>query len=197
MLEIEMKFAVDDFAPTEARLQAWGARPAQPIDEADHYFNAPDRDFGKTDEAFRMRRIGELNHVTYKGPKLAGPAKTRLEIEVGLEPGNEAAQRFGTLLERLGYRPTAIVRKRRAVYHHQRQGFDLQFCLDQVDRVGKFIEIEIVARPEDREAAERVLLELAQELGLTRHERRSYLAMTLGLAEPGAAAPAGGPHASR
>ena len=57
MLEIEMKFAVADFEAIRVRLQAWQAHPEEPIDEADHYFNAPDRDFAGTGEAFRMRRI--------------------------------------------------------------------------------------------------------------------------------------------
>src|SRR5207253_9991521 len=64
------------------------------LDEADHYFNAPDRDFGKTDEAFRLRRVGEQNRITYKGAKQGGPAKTRTEIEIGLEPGKHAAEQF-------------------------------------------------------------------------------------------------------
>src|SRR2546423_10558721 len=91
MLEIEMKFPVADFAPVQAKLLEWQARPADVLHEADHYYNAPDRDFAQTDEALRLRRIGAANIVTYKGPKQPGPAKTRTEIEVGLEAGVEAA----------------------------------------------------------------------------------------------------------
>lgn len=179
MLEIEMKFAVADFGPVQKMLETWQARPATPIDEADHYFNAPDRDFARTDEALRLRRIGERNLITYKGPKQPGPAKTRTEIEVPLEPGNAAADGFCELVQKLGYRPTAVVRKRRASWQFQRDDFDLQACLDQVQEVGRFVEIEIVAPAERRAAAEHLLQRVAAELGLRQSERRSYLEMLL------------------
>ena len=57
MLEIEQKFARADFALLERRLKEWGASLGEIHEEADHYFNAPDRDFAQTDEAFRLRRI--------------------------------------------------------------------------------------------------------------------------------------------
>jgi adenylate cyclase, class 2 len=179
MLEIEMKFPVADFDAVEQRLAAWRVRREQAIDEADHYFNAPDRDFARTDEALRLRRIGSHNIITYKGPKQAGPAKTRTEIEVPLEAGAEAADGFCRLVEKLGYRPTAVVRKRRTIRHFSRGGFDLQACLDEVEEVGRFVEVEIVAPPERRAEAESVLQDVAKELGLHDSERKSYLEMLL------------------
>lgn len=181
MLEIEMKFPTTGFEPVEKALAGWGARPESPLDEADHYYNAPDRDFAKTDEAFRLRRIGPRNVITYKGPKQAGPAKTRTEIEVALADGADAAETFCRLVERLAYRPTAVVKKRRRQLHFGRDGFNLCVCLDEVERLGKFIEVEIVAPPEQRSQAEQVLTQVAAELGLRDAERRSYLEMILSL----------------
>ena len=83
MLEVEMKFAGVNFTDLERRLSEWGARPDPPIDEADHYFNAPDRDFARTDEALRVRRIGTSNHVTYKGPKRDAQTKTSADRKYG------------------------------------------------------------------------------------------------------------------
>ncbi len=179
MLEIEMKFAVGDFGPIRKTLGEWHARPEAPIDEADHYYNAPDRDFAQTDEALRLRRIGPANMVTYKGPKQAGPAKTRTEIEVNLEPGDDTAEKYCRLLTHLGYRAVAVVRKKRTIYHFQRSGFDLQACLDNVDQVGQFAEVEIVAPEEKKGAAQALLIQVAKELGLNDHEKRSYLEMFL------------------
>ena len=48
MLEIEQKFAAADFSAIEQRLREWSARQGAEHDEADHYFNAPDRDFART-----------------------------------------------------------------------------------------------------------------------------------------------------
>jgi adenylate cyclase class 2 len=179
MLEIELKFPVTEFEPVVQKLTAWQARPEPALAEADHYFNAPDRDFARTDEAFRLRRIGPRNLITYKGPKQSGPAKTRTEIEVSLNEGDEAADGFCRLVQKLGYRPTAVVRKRRSIWHCQRGGFALQVCLDEVEQLGRFVEVEIVASPEQRPQAEAVLQAVAAELGLHLSERRSYLEMLL------------------
>jgi adenylate cyclase class 2 len=179
MLEVEVKFPVGDFAPLERRLNEWGARAAAPLTEADHYFNAPDRDFARTDEALRLRRIGPANYVTYKGPKRDAQTKTRTEVEVPLAPGDQAAADFTRLLTNLGYRAVAVVRKQRQIYHLERDGFALEACLDQVDEVGRFAELEILAPEEQLETARGVLLHTATELGLTGSERRSYLEMLL------------------
>jgi adenylate cyclase class 2 len=179
MLEVETKYPVADFAPLKERLAAWGAGAPVTREDADHYFNAPDRDFARTDEALRVRRIGAANFVTYKGPKRDAQTKTRTEVEVPLAEGDRVAEDFIRLLKHLGYRPTAVVRKRRAVYHLRRGGYELEVCLDEVEEVGCFVELEIQAPEEELERARGVLLDAAKELGLEGSERRSYLEMLL------------------
>ncbi len=154
MLEIEQKFADADFAAIEKRLSEWKARRGEQHTEADHYFNAPDRDFARTDEAFRLRRIGSANFLTYKGPKHTGPVKIRTELEIPLRDGDEAAEQFMQLLAHLGYRPVAVVRKHRRYYHLERGGFALIVCLDEVEQLGRFAEVEIVAPDEQKDAAQ-------------------------------------------
>lgn len=179
MLEVEVKYPVSEFAALEKRLAEEKARCDGVREEADHYFNAPDRDFAKTDEALRIRRVGEANFVTYKGPKRDARTKTRTEIEVGLAAGDRTAVDFMRLLEQLGYQPVAVVRKRRRVYHTQRAGFDLEICLDEVEGVGRFVELEIQAPEEQLDDAREVLLKLAAEWGFQESERRSYLELLL------------------
>lgn len=179
MLEIEQKFSNADFADLEARLARLGARAGAAELEADHYLNAPDRDFAATDEAFRLRRVGAASVLTYKGPKRAAAVKVRTELEVPLADGDQPAADCLALLQHLGYRPVAVVRKARRPFHLDRAGFALTICLDEVDGVGRFAEVEILA-PEDRLDAARATLEaLAAELGLSQVERRSYLGLYL------------------
>src|ERR1700732_1626722 len=109
MLEVEMKFPVADLSSLERRLADSGAVEEQTLDEADCYFNAPDRDFARTDEALRLRRIGSANFVTYKGPKIDAQTKTRVEVEVPLAEGDRWASDFMQLLTYLGYRKVAVV----------------------------------------------------------------------------------------
>ena len=179
MLEVEMKFPGADFASAERRLAEWGAQADPGITEADHYFNAPDRDFARTDEAFRLRRVGSANFLTYKGPKRKDVVKIRTELEVPLRDGDEAAEQFMQLLVHLGYRPVAVVRKHRRMRHLEREGFALTVCLDEVERLGRFAEVEILAPEEQVDKARTVLADTAAALGLSELERRSYLGMLL------------------
>ncbi len=183
MLEVEMKFPLAELSAVEARLLQWGAQPSTARQEADYYFNGPDRDFARTDEALRVRRIGSGNFVTYKGPKRDAQTKTRTEIEVPLADGDTAAGAFMGLLKRLGYRHVAVVRKQRRIYHLEKDGFSLEACLDEVEGLGHFVELEILA-PEDRlEDARALLMKVAAELGLAQSERRSYLELLLAAGE--------------
>ncbi len=185
MLEIEMKFPVNNFDAVTQQLARWHAAAQPAIEEEDHYFNAPDRDFAQTDEAFRLRCIGSANRVTYKGPKQGGPTKTRTEIEIGLAPGADIAEQFRRMVQCLGYRPTAVVKKRRTIHEFSRDGFAMQACLDDVESLGRFVEIEIMAEPERKQLAQDVLLNVVSDLGLPASEPRSYLEMVLALYDDG------------
>lgn len=179
MLEIEAKYPLTDAAAFESRLQALGARLIEQRRDADHYFNAPDRDFAVTDEAFRVRRIGERTFLTWKGPKFDRETKSRPEIEVPVADGPAAANDLLRLVENLGYRPVAVVCKGRKVYELAREGFNLHCSVDDVDQVGLFAEVEIVAEEANFARAKAVLQQVAAELDLRDSERRSYLQMLL------------------
>lgn len=179
MLEIEMKFAVADFQPVIFHLEYWHADRGDGETEEDVYYAPPDRDFAKTDEAFRLRKVGPVNLATYKGPKEAGPTKTRIEIEVPLALGQEAADKFHQFALCLRYRVVATVRKHRQFYRFSRDGFSLQACLDDVEDVGRFVELEIVTTPEQKTKAQDLLQQVAADLKLQNPERRSYLELLL------------------
>src|SRR4029077_11878574 len=65
MLEVEVKYRAPTGISLEERILALGAEPVEEREDADAYFNAPHRDFARTDEAFRLRRIGPANFLTY------------------------------------------------------------------------------------------------------------------------------------
>ena len=84
--EVEQKFPLADAAEAERKLVALGGPFSDPVEQVDRYFGHPARDFAKTDEALRIRRIGQENRITYKGPKLDAATKTRRELELPLAP---------------------------------------------------------------------------------------------------------------
>jgi pantoate--beta-alanine ligase len=195
MLEIEQKYARADFDSLQQHLQALGAAGPVVHEEADYYFNAPDRDFARTTEAFRLRRIDKNNFLTFKGPRQSGTVKVRPELEIPLPGGDAAARQHTELLQLLGYRPVATVRKRRASYSLERDGFAFQVCLDDVEELGRFAEIEVLA--EEAGPATAAVTRLAGEMGLHEIEQRSYLSMLLAArAAQGPARPSG-PHVVR
>jgi adenylate cyclase class 2 len=179
MREIEQKFRVADLNALARRLLALGYTPDAGHAEADHYLAAPDRDFAQTGEVFRMRRIGPQNFLTYKGPKRPGPFRDREELEVPLPPGEDIAEQHLRLLVHLGYRPVAVVRKQRRQARFEREGFEVTLCLDNVEEVGTYCEVEVLTEPDRAEQAKQLIGAVAAELDLTELEPTSYLGLLL------------------
>jgi len=177
--EVEQKHRVGDAAALIARLAARGVTLEPPLEQSDEYFAHPARDFAKTDEALRIRTSGEKCFVTYKGPKLDAATKTRRELELPLHPDDGGARQFAELLAALGFTPVATVRKRRRQFRIRHAGHDVEGSLDDVDGVGGFVELELVADDLSLDEARRVIRELAGELELGPSERRSYLELLL------------------
>jgi adenylate cyclase class 2 len=193
LIEVELKFLVDDKDSLLAQLESFDALP-QPIENhRDLYFRHPSRDFEKTREALRIRRIvvtqndshGEIavesqSRVTYKGPHLPGGIKARHELEWALQPSDPHGENLEELLLRLGFEPITTVSKVRRPMLLLRQGHQLTVALDEVQNVGSYVEVEVIARGEHEVANARALVErVAAELGLMKPESRSYLSLLL------------------
>ena len=95
MYEVEQKHRVRMSAVLVARLAERGVELENAIEQSDQYFAHPCRDFAKTDEALRIRVVGDKSFVTYKGPKLDKTTKTRHEIELPLDAGDHDGAQFG------------------------------------------------------------------------------------------------------
>ncbi len=177
--EVEQKYRYDANLNLQQRLNELHAAWHSPCQQSDVYYAHPSRDFAETDEALRIRSIGKQNFVTYKGPKIDRTTKTRHEIELPLAPGADGAKQFGQLLVALGFRVVAEVRKQRHSADIQWEGRKIEASLDDVETVGHFAELEILAEQPDLDAARACLASLAAKLGLSDVERRSYLEMQL------------------
>jgi adenylate cyclase class 2 len=178
-IEVEQKFRVLDHAAIQRILADLNAGPGETVEQVDRYFNHPARDFAKTDEALRLRRVGPRNYITFKGPKLDATTKTRREIEVEFSSGDESASEAAALLEALGFKPVAQVHKRRTHMTVRWEGREVGVALDEVDTLGSFVELELMAMDREVAQARDCLVSLAQRLGLSNTERRSYLELLL------------------
>lgn len=179
MFEVEQKFRVDGFAEIETHLARLGAEIGNPIEQVDTYFAHPQRDFAATDEALRIRQVGDENFVTYKGPKIDSQTKTRREIELPFASGELSAEQLRELLQELSFTAVAAVRKTRRHAAVPWGGWQFDIALDEVDRVGTFVELEVTADESQLDDARSQLHGLAAELHLHQVERTSYLELLL------------------
>jgi adenylate cyclase class 2 len=145
-LEVELKYPLTDTASVIRRLNQLGARELGLEHEQDIYFASPDRDFAKTDEALRLRRTANRLWLTYKGPRLDPLSKTREEIEVELK-SPAVFEQACDLLEHLGYHIVVGLYKERRIYELDWRGYAVKVCLDNVSRLGQFVELENAGRP--------------------------------------------------
>jgi len=187
--EVEQKFRVADPAAIEAKLVGLAARFRDPIEQVDRYFAHPCRDFVKTDEALRLRRVGDAVAVTWKGPRIDSAAKTRRELELGLAEvpplpggprgGQATLDRWSELLTALGFRPVRDVVKRRRPARVLWHGTEVEVDLDTVAGLGDFVELELLAAQGEVPLATTCIESLARELGCGEQERRSYLELLI------------------
>ena len=179
--EVEQKFPVENLTDIENRLASAGATFSDVVVQVDRYFAHPSRDFAQTDEAIRIRQVGDANFITYKGPKIDATTKTRKEIELPLHDGAEQSEQWASLLEALSFSPVAMVSKRRRLARIAWQDTEIEVALDQVDGLGSFVELEVSADEASLDAAKSKVQSLADKLGLSGSEQRSYLELLLAM----------------
>lgn len=139
--EIEAKYRLDAPQPMRARLQECGARPLGSVLETSRIFDTPQRTLLVADCGLRLRSSQPLQAtsapcatLTYKGPRARGAPKMREEIETAVGD----AQAAGEILRRLGFGEVIVYQKRRESW----QLGAAVVCLDELPRLGWFVEVE-------------------------------------------------------
>ncbi len=161
MIEVEIKLKINNKAEIEDALIEHGFKKATTSKEIDQYFNGARRDLRDTDEALRIRKTtrddgtciiadgspdDELITLTYKGPKLDDVSMSRKEVQVNVSDYDGMVE----TLTALGYKPVMTVSKTRVEYYSE----EMCACLDEVEGLGSFIELEIIVDSEaDRQGA--------------------------------------------
>ncbi|HIH02131.1 TPA: class IV adenylate cyclase [Thermoplasmata archaeon] len=170
MIEVETKYRSPGNGKVIDELRSMGAEKISEGPMEDIYFAHPARDFGKTDEAVRIRSSDGRCELTYKGPRMASSsAKAREELTVAVDDGLAARR----MLERLGFREFAVIRKHRVSFVHDK----LRIEVDDVEELGQFVELELVT--EDPSRAEELMDHARKGLSLTRPVPETYLEMLL------------------
>ncbi len=137
--EAKVRVRCEDLSKIESRIESLGFRLVYSGAEEDIYYNHPCRDVLKTDEAIRVRISRAGKKVTYKGPRMGGKVKARVEYEARVDGDIEA------ILEHLGFKPVIVVRKSRSLY----KGESAIITLDRVEGLGCFVEVESIDGSEE------------------------------------------------
>lgn len=179
MIEVEIKLAVTDSVAVRTKLLQIGFVENRKIEEHDIYFDNEKGYVRENGCALRVRETKNLYskrvnaQINFKGKKLDSQTMTRQELETSVENADVCRR----ILEGIGYNPVIpkVVKIRQML-----QKDKVTACLDQVQDLGEFLELEIlVETEEEREDAlgriEDILKQLGYSIGDTL--QTSYLSM--------------------
>lgn len=159
--EVEVKIKVSDFEITKQKLIEIGCVFSEPIIQDDITF--VDSNYGAYDEfqsgknILRIRKNNDKYIFTIKQPQKN--EMDSIERETEISDPNE----FKEALLLMGYRQVVEIHKTRVKTKYN----DYEICLDKVEDLGCFIEVEkIVENNDDSEMIQNELLEFLQKLGL-------------------------------
>lgn len=177
MIEVEFKAKIENyekFIEVKNKILSLGSKLTSKTLEEDIYFQHPSKDFSKTDEALRLRKTNGKNYLTYKGAKISKISKTRLEIQTEIENFENMKE----ILIKLGFKPIAIISKKREKYALE----NTFIFIDDVKDLGYFIEIEERIENESSiKEIEEKLIKILEKINISRKfiTIKSYLELLL------------------
>jgi len=174
--EIEIKLRLADPAGLRERLAVCGASPTGRVLETNTLFDTPDEALRAADSALRVRRTAPLQAaerlpradqsggpasawLTFKGPRSGTGLRSREELETQVRE----ADALLAILARLGLTERVIYEKRRETWRLE----GCEVALDELPRLGTFVEIEGPDEQAVRELRSRLGLEHAEGLDVT------------------------------
>ena len=161
--EIEVKAKVKDFDKIISKLKELGCVLSKPIIQNDYIFNQKGIDLksqGHDTPVLRIREQEEKIIFTVKKNRSNELDCIEKEIEVNDKNG------LREILEMLDFEQTVEVHKKRRKGAYD----DYEICLDEVDGLGSFIEVEKMS-DEDGEKVQNELFGFLKKLGIEDEDR--------------------------
>lgn len=163
--EIEVKAKVADTAAVRAQLEALGCAFTEPVTQEDAIFVDFEGDFAEfrpETNFLRIRRAHGKILFTLKRSEVGGNELSSIEREFEVND----AQQLEDTLGFLGYHEVIRVKKSRTKTRHN----DMEICLDEVEGLGSFIEVEKFSDG-DGDAVQTELFAFLQTLGVSSEDR--------------------------
>lgn len=160
MIEVEVKFRIADKERIANKLKELGFIAAEPVRQSDKVFLVKSdsfETFTPGDPITRIRIVNGVSSMTLK--RAINTSGDSVEHEMTVNPASAAE---GLLLE-MGYKAVADVDKTRTEYRRD----DTTVALDEVSKLGEFLEIEIVCNEVEAVKARDRVMATANDLGLS------------------------------
>ena len=163
--EIEVKARAGNLSELASKLESLGFVVSEPIAQRDAIF--VDSNYGQFDQfqpdknLLRIRESGEKFVFTIKQPK----ANQLDSIEHETEIANAEEMKEALIL--MGFHEAVRVNKTRRKTRYN----DWEICLDEVEDLGSFIEVEKIADDENVEKVQAELFAFLEALGVKKEDR--------------------------
>ncbi len=178
MIEVEIKAEINSTENYQEKLHNKGFVFKDRIIEKDIYLDNENNDILSGDIALRVRTVsypdtdGSFFYITFKGVRSDNVSMTRPEFETGVDSAEIALSIFKSL----GYLPVRpFVMKKRNTYIKD----NVTACIDEVEDLGAYLELEILCEESEKEASLSILWEILLDIGLSKSMviTKSYLSM--------------------
>lgn len=161
--EIEVKARIKDLDALISKLQTIGCILSEPIIQDDYVFNQKGvnlKDHSHRTPVLRIREQGDRIIFTVK--KNRANELDCIEKEIDVSDRNILKD----IIELLGFEQTIEVHKKR------RKGIcrDYEICLDEVEELGSFIEVEKMTDEEDGGKVQNELFDFLETLGVSKED---------------------------
>ncbi len=179
MFEVELKYPVNSHDDIRQQLLTMESTQTCVSKHCDEYFNQTLLDFAGNDIALRIRSTEDSHTLTFKGPNLDTRAKIREEIEIKLNTQDK--EKFRNMLLGMGFHSVLCVEKQRDSIAVRWEDEDVEICLDTIEGIGTFVELELVVQSKEQVPSAKAILEsLATALSIRSEPTTvSYLEMLL------------------
>lgn len=163
MREIELKFKVDNLEEIITFLKDNNCSVSE-INYQNDTIYVQSLDHVESTEGsiwLRVRKNNERVELNYK--KQSVKKMESEEIEFGVDSYEKA----NDFLKALGYKEWVQVNKKRRFTKYK----EYNICIDEVERLGSFVEIEVLADKNDSRDYEEALVNVAKEIGINPENR--------------------------
>ena len=163
MREIELKFKVDNLDALINKLKEEQCEISTVKMQNDTIYvqDLNDTESKEGSVWLRVRKENNKIELNYKKQSKKKMESEEIEFEVS---SYELANQF---LKALGYLPWVEVNKKRRYSNYK----EYNICIDEVEKLGSFVELEILVDKDNKEDYELALLEVAKKLGINPDKR--------------------------